>query len=149
MSSTEKKPGSFLESTDTTSLPSLEPLSFPSFPSLVELAEETPVKMEKGMFETFLNDPAQIYQDALSDPAKYEAGVLELSSSLLQGRKLKELTPEEMRLLDRATLSFVQVPRTAPAPTKPRPQPKPVVVEEKPTPGVDVPMTELPAFWWV
>ena len=47
-----------------------------------------------------------MFQDTLRDPEKYESGVRELLTELVSGRKMSDLSSEEMALLDRAVVDL-------------------------------------------
>lgn len=95
--------------------------------------------------------------DALEGPEKYNAQAVVLLNEMLDGKKsTKSLTDEERRLLDQATLDFATyTPPKQAAPLPARALPARVARESEgtedaePTPGVDVPVTEAPAYWWL
>lgn len=134
----------------------------PSFPTLNQLALELPTPEQKpslGLFESLLNNPAILYEDFLKDPTKYDPALEKLLMELATGNKqVRTLLPADRMLLDVATLEYAQAPRPKP-PAKPAAQAPTTdddVVEEwtstkeqKPRPGIDVPVTELPAYWWL
>lgn len=101
-----------------------------------------------------MGDPGVLYQDLLENPSKYEDAVLPLVQSLVtEQRALHELSDEEMRSLDRATLDFSQPARqTAPpepvAPPAPRRGESDVVYQD---PDVKSPFPDgkPDAFWWL
>lgn len=127
--------------------------AFPTFEQLVQESQTPEQKRSPGLFESLLNNPAVLYEDFLKNPEKYDPALEKLLMELATGnKKLKGLSPEETTLLDRSTLDYAQATPKPPArPSVPRPSiaesgaPK----EEKPRPGIDVPVTELPAYWWV
>lgn len=151
-------------------LPFLKPLSSPSFqkfPTLYELANETQQTQrprEVGLFEGLLGNPAVLYEDVLKSPGKYDERVSQVLAELTSGSKnLSALSTEERGLLDQAVLDYSQVSRKPVTPT-PRASVSSSTSKEKaptrarksrrtkaeePRPGIDVPVTELPAFWWL
>ncbi len=128
---------------------------FQPFPTLEDLALEDPTlgqKRSPGLFESLLNNPAVLYEDFLKSPEKYDPALERLLTELATGnKKLKALSAAESTLLDRATLDYAQA--VPPKPSAPRAAAggarKAPRKEEKPRPGIDVPVTELPAYWWV
>lgn len=141
-------------------LPSLVPPSFPKFRELVnhstfEVAPEAvPEARPQGLFHGLLRDNYEaLHRDAADNPDKYTGEARELLLQLVQKSKdVRKLTSAERSLLNRATLDFASYvsPRTVqkapPAPARKkaeRPVPPP------PRPGVDVPETDMPAYWWL
>jgi len=93
------------------SLPiSLSPsLSLPTLASLSSFLEGgTTGGSSPGLYESFLGSPEPLFQDLLNDPSRYEPGVDTLLQTMINGRKLSDLTPEEKEMLNRATLEFSQ-----------------------------------------
>lgn len=151
-------------SPETSSLRLVSP-TFPHFPRFREMVHPTtfelaePIaetKRPQGLFAGLLSGHTEVlFEDATAHPEKYDASVVPLLTAILQGeRKQGELTEQELHLLDKATLDFATY--VPPAPTKKAPvavvRKRLAVVEaeeEPPTPGIDVPVTDLPAYWWL
>ena len=148
------------------SLPPLEPPSPPHFPTLEEVvqlaAEEKPPQRQRllGLFDGLLGDPIHMLEDFSRHPEKYGSESHELLGQLLSGStSLKQLSDAERRILDLATFDYLQnpQPKTKQAqalkpPSSSVKTPKELQKElerQKPRPGVDVPVTELPAYWWL
>jgi hypothetical protein len=166
---TTKQPLSEEPST-TTNLTSLQPPvappppQFPTFSELVELEaqEQATPKMRRltDLFDGTLGDPTLLVSDYQRNPEKYGDEVKGLLEQLMQGSKsVERLTTSERRLLNLATFDYFQAPPLKKEPPvthgsnkgKPRPQAprKAAPKREKPRPGIDVPVTELPAYWWL
>lgn len=159
-----------LTTTELTSLPPLTAPSPPVFPTFTELVEmdlqeqAAPTKARRlsDLFD-LLKDQNLLLSDYQRYPEKYGEEVHELLGQLMQGSKSAErLTPSDRRLLNIATFDYFQsVPPKKPKPVTNGSRKAPVVAEAKPTkawlkadnekprPGADVPVTELPAYWWL
>lgn len=62
---------------------------------------------QPGLFSSLVGSPEVMFDDLLRDPEKYESGVSELLQQLiLKQKQISSLSPEEMDLLDRATLDL-------------------------------------------
>lgn len=87
--------------------------TFPTFSALSHASEKPPAEHRRdGLFNSMLKDPQVLLQDLLASPQKYEDGVATLVQDLVGGRrKLEEISPSEMELLDRATIDFTQPAR--------------------------------------
>jgi len=98
----------------------LEPLSFPKllkpqapiFPTFNELVSQ-PVLSEKpqqrGIFSDLVRDPAYLYQEYLDRPEDFDEGTADLLMKLVsRQKKVEELTPDEMKKLDEATIELAQ-----------------------------------------
>jgi hypothetical protein len=114
-----RSPGSAL-----ISLMQLHPLVPPRFPTWSELVA-TPLGSPasspppQGLFDSFVGDPAVLFEDLLRSPEKYEPGVQELLMELLGGRQLSALSKDERALLDRATLDWNRKTSSPPPPASP------------------------------
>jgi hypothetical protein len=89
----------------------LHPLVPPRFPTLSELAAPpiaSPASSpRRGLFVSLVGDPTVMFDDLLRSPEKYEEGVSDLLLGMVTGRRsLKDLSPEEMEVLDRATVDL-------------------------------------------
>lgn len=174
MSTRQSSPLTPSETTELLSLPVIAPPSppqFPTFQQLVELEREsqlsTPATTKKlnDLFDGMLGDLAPLLADYQVHPEKYgeETHVL-LEQLTLGSKSLEQLTETERRLLNLATFDFYQ----AVPPKKPEPVVKQTkeddpadeletdeledVDAEKPEAhdlGAGVPVTELPAYWWL
>lgn len=156
-----------LTTTSPTSLPPLTPPPPPRFPTFSELVDldnqeqETPrTGRLADLFDGVLGDQTLLVSDYQQHPEKYGEEVRGLLEQLMQGSKsVEHLTTSERRLLNLATFDYFQeAPLRKEAPVthgsnkaKPRAQAqrKVAVKREKPRPGIDVPVTELPAYWWL
>jgi hypothetical protein len=112
----------------------------------------------QGLFSALLKDHVEILAtDALEGPDKYNPQAVELLNEMLDGKKsTKSLTDTERKILDQATLDFASYTPPKQVPTQPvRALPVRAVKAREdtedadPTPGVDVPVTEAPAYWWL
>ncbi len=137
-------------------LPTLESEPFQPFPTLLELAKEelSSVKSppsSKGLFEELLGSPEVLHQSATERPELYNEATRKLLIELVERRKkLPELSPEEKKLLNEATVEFAQAPRARPAPQRTTATaPVEAVAVARPRMGEDIPVTEMPAFWWL
>ncbi len=165
------------ESTEAFSLPEIEPLQPLRFPTFQQLVEEDRAAQSKtpaarplnDLFSGMLGTLEPLLADYLAHPEKYGRETHDLLEQLTHGSKsLEQLTPSERRLLNLATYDFFQaVPQKKEpplvkeaAPTDPEETAEETEVEDDsgaegdaggsgPVPGVDVPVTELPAYWWL
>lgn len=154
--------------TAPTSLPPLETPQPPSFPTFTELVEEDLAQQETprtkrllDLFDGTLGDPTPLIVDYQKHPEKYGQEVHDLLEQLMQGSKsVEQLTKAERHLLNLATWDYYSAvplkkdPPTTHGSNKARPkrpsrQRKVVPKRAKPRPGADVPVTELPAYWWL
>lgn len=155
----------------------LSPLTFPTFQQLVEVDRASlpatlsaPPRKLNDLFDGILGTLDPLLADFQASPEKYGEETHALLEQLILGSKsLEQLSENERRLLNLATFDFYQTPKPTPA--------APLVkeaaaeddeelvdeldeeVEERraakndrgqgPVPGVDVPVTELPAYWWL
>ncbi len=138
------------------SLAPLAPLKPKPFPNLFELASEDRqsqkvVSRQRGLFEELLGRPEALFIDSLEFPEKYEEQTSRLLRSLVSGeRRLEDVTAEEMALLDRATVDFASAPPPAKKVEQRRTAaPRREAAVAGPVAGEDVPLTELPPFWWL
>lgn len=125
MDSRQSSPGSSVLQTWLSSQ-GIEPLSFPKFPTFQELVDQFHVEQaaqrprSQGMFQALLGDVHVLYVAWLDNPNLFDQQVGPLLLSLMTGRRLEDLTPAELELLNVATLEFAQY-------RPPEPKPKPVV----------------------
>lgn len=151
----KNEPGGSSPSMELPFLKPLEPTSFPDFPTLAQLAEvpEQEAKKETSLFDGLLGDVGALHDDMVRHPEKYDRRTSELLTQLASGSlPPKNLTPEERRLLDMAVMDYAQAPRPrAPGPARANQQPKKAPAKKRadPVPGRDVPVTELPPYWWL
>lgn len=153
------------------SIPNLlppEPPQFPSFKELVELDRAEQLQPQKtrrlsDLFDGTLGDPTLLVADFQRHPEKYGEESQEFLGQLASGTKsIKHLTSHERHLLNLATFDYYQTPTPKPKVTtaqraatkltgKPtrRKRIRRKVQKPKPRPGVDVPVTELPVYWWM
>lgn len=149
-----------------------EPLTFPTFPSIDELLKheagtqphpllkltDTPPPSPTSLFDGLLGGrPEVLLQDALANPTRYEPATREALAAL-GGKRSTELTPEDRRILNLATIDYASVrPRYA-APTKagvPRPPAqKPKSLDQDSlgdgrAPQVETPGGTMSAYWWL
>jgi hypothetical protein len=127
------------------------------------LAEPSKHVRGRGLFESLIADPRVLFHGLLEDPESYEDGVSELLQNLVSGRaKREELTPQELQLLDRATLEFASAKRPKPpggpparAPQQQQqskvtpPEEVELIYQEKgpPIPDMELPDSP-PTNWW-
>lgn len=165
------------EITALPSLPVIEPPSPPLFPTFQQLVDQereslltTPGRPKKlnDLFDGMLGDLAPLLADFQEHPEKYGEEVHELLGQLTLGSKsLEQLSESERRLLNLATFDFYQaVPKKAPEPLVKEAEAEldgdideasdeearaktDAEKTEAPIPGVDVPETELPPYWWL
>jgi len=150
-----------------TCLPEIQPPIFPEFPTFQELVKqhgesssETVNRRLSDLFDGTLGDQTRLVEDFQSCPEKYGEECRELLQRLASGSaSVKHLNPNDRRLLNLATLDYHQSvpPKKSPTPknsaaqeTRPaqrvkRQRPP----TERPRPGLDVPVTELPVYWWL
>lgn len=97
------------------SLPTLPKLlEFPLSLSALEPTEQSP-PTSTGLFLSLLRDPAVLYRDYLDHPEKYDEQTAQLLMELISRTKtLETLTPEDMELLNKATMNFAQPTRPLP-----------------------------------
>lgn len=125
------------------------------------------------LFDGMLGTLDPLLADFQASPERYGEETHELLGQMIHGSKsLEQLSESERRLLNLATFDFFQAPKTKPL--VPKPILKEAAVKEGsedeeeteddsdddelqaskdkgrgPIPGVDVPVTELPAYWWL
>lgn len=177
MSTKPKWPREQSEITALPSLPALEPPSPPTFPTFQQLVEAdrasppptSSAQKLNDLFDGILGTLAPLLADFQASPERYGEETHELLGQLILGTKsLEQLSPNERRLLNLATFDFYQAPKPKPV----EPLVKEAAVDEGeeltdeldeeaeeraaengegrgPIPGVDVPVTELPAYWWL
>jgi hypothetical protein len=111
-----------------------QPPRFPTFSELVEehaKERQSASTQSSSLFHGLIGNPAVLFEDLLADPSRYEDGVAELLQLVIGGvKKLEDLTPEEMQLLDRAAFEFAQAPKKTPKPLSPAPKEEPEEFEE-------------------
>jgi len=101
------------------SSPVLRPSQVPTPQALfMEVSPEKPAK-ENGLYAAIGGDPKVLFDHLLEDPSRYPSGTDVLLQEMIQGRS--DLSPEELQLLDQATLEYAQTP----SPKRRRPQPPP------------------------
>lgn len=146
----------------------LEPPQFPSFKELVELDKDEQLQPQKrrrilDLFDGTLGDPTPLVDDFQRHPEKYGTESHELLGQLASGTKsIEHLNDHERRILNLATFDYHQTlpPKKATDPIKKvtakmtgtptrRQRIRRKVQKPKPRPGIDVPATELPAYWWL
>ena len=153
-----------------TCLPEIQPPIFPEFPTFQELVKqheesssETVSRRLSDLFDGTLGDQTRLVEDFQKYPEKYGEECRELLQRLESGSaSVKHLNPNDRRLLNLATLDYHQSvpPKKSPTPEnstakESRPvqrvqrvkRQKPPI--ERPRPGLDVPVTELPVYWWL
>jgi hypothetical protein len=149
-------------------LPSPPELKFPTFRELVEqeLTESPQPEANDGLFSQLVQDPAILYREYLDDPDRFEESAGLLLQQLYSGLKnLEELTPEEMKILDQATVEFAQYlakPKT-PSESQRAAQPRSAIPsDDEPEipwtdhvggpslPAMELPVSlpDAPTFWW-
>lgn len=142
------------------SLESLRPPEPPRFPTFLELVEEDrrapgASPRVKGFFRELLADNVQVLlEDAMLTPEKYGPETMHLLETLA-GRKPGDLTEDERRAMDGATLTFATHDSPRPKTTS---TPPPVAAEtpaavhqesDQPVPGIDIPEGAASPFWWL
>lgn len=156
------------ESTELTSLPKIEPpspLKFPTFAELVELEQNQPPttgrRKMNDLFDGVLGDVTLLLADFQDHPEKYGKETHGLLEQLMSGStSIEQLSASERRLLNLATFDYYQaVPRkqpdhparaaATPQLTRRQRRIKQKAERPRPRPGIDVPVTELPAYWWM
>jgi hypothetical protein len=160
---------SLATTTSSESLLRLEALPSLKFPKWDEIVDKKTFEVliphelgeapkPQGLFSALLKDHVEILAtDAIEEPEKYNPEAVELLNEMLGGKKSPQsLTDSERRLLDQATLDFATyTPRKQAVPAPSRALPARAAKETEstedaePIPGVDVPVTEAPAFWWL
>ena len=156
------QPLNFLEQNPLPQLPAVH--KFPSFSEMVsqQITPSSPSTNE-GLFSTLVRDPLVLYREYLDDPERFpqEAGTL-LTQLVTQQKDLNTLTPEDMEVLNQATVEFAQhSPEPEPTPEPSKPPHQDLFGEEGeeelewqpggqlPTrPAVDLPDTAPGADWW-
>jgi hypothetical protein len=127
---------------------------------LLQLSETPPPSEPTSLFRGMLGGNVDLLvQDAAAHPEGYEPGELALINELATGaRKLRELSPAELNVLDRATVGFASYRPPKPAPEKPKPPApakRPRLVEEANelqdgrAPQVETPGGPMTAYWWL
>ncbi len=179
MSTKKSSPHALSETMELRSLPAIEPPSppqFPTFQQLVEAATESQPatgssRKLNDLFDGMLGTLDPLLADYRETPEKYGEETHALLEQLTHGMtSLERLSTTERMLLNRATFDYYQ--SVPPKIEAPKPQPteseseleKLAEYEEEvevtddapsetkgpgPVPGVDVPVTELPAYWWL
>ena len=146
--------------------PKFEP--FPKFPTVGELIAgghplelvPAPPAQDVGLFTGLLGQRADVLaQHALDNPAVYPDEVKALLEELAQGtRRVGELTLEERRLLDAATLEYATyrapVPTAKPAQKKAPTPKRPALLDEAElrdgrAPQVEEPGGVMTPYWWL
>lgn len=152
-------------------LPELQPPEAPRFPTFQELVDlDATTSMETGrrrlsdLFDGTLGDQTRLVEDFQRSPEKYGEECQELLQRLASGKSsVDQLNDHDRRLLNLATFDYHQTPPPKKTPTikkpgvsmeaKPRRRTglfnKERAQTQKPRPGIDVPVTELPAYWWL
>lgn len=132
----------------------LEPLKFPTFAELASEVTPPPPSRPQTLFN-IVGDPTILFSDLLDNPEKYEAGVDELLQELVHKRKrMDELSAQELQLLNRAVVAFMQAParKPPPAPTRrapPEPEPEAFDLDEQGAPmPAEIDLPDAPSFWW-
>jgi len=128
------------------------PPSLPSFVELARLDSTPPPPAGKGLFEALVGDTLPLYQDSVEHPDKFSSEGIALLAELAQGgKKVSELSPEDKRLLDLATIDFANaLPKAKHLPLRRRapPREKPTETSD-PIRGVDTPEEAPTAYWWL
>lgn len=103
----------------------------------------------RGLFESLIGDPRVLFYDLLDEPDSYESGTAELLQELINGKKIDELTPEQIALLDRAVLvhASTKIPRKS-KPKTPDSALRMVSGEDEEESGPTFVMPTGPTFWW-
>lgn len=173
------KPSETMELLSLPKLEPPSPLRFPTFQELLEeeLANQPPISPtpsppKNDLFAGMLGTLDPLLADYQASPEKYDASAAELLEQLTHGSKsLEQLSTTERQLLNLATLDFFSTPKpkveepwplsAEPAEEEADPRDEEDQDEEDarasadtkkpeaPVPGVDVPVTELPAYWWL
>ena len=156
---------------ELTKLPELQPQEAPRFPTFQELVDldattskETESRRLSDLFDGTLGDQTRLVDDFQRHQEKYGEECHDLLQRLASGNlSVEQLSQNDRRLLNLATFDFHQAAPPKKAPTIKKPgtsmQAKPRrrtglfnkarVQTQKPRPGIDVPVTELPAYWWL
>lgn len=140
-------------------LPPIQPPMPPAFPAFEELvaedAQRQPPTAKKlsDLFDGTLGDLTLLVSDYQRSPEKYGEAEQALLEQLMHGSKsLGRLSSSERLILNMATLNYHQADRPQRV-RKPDPPRKPTRAKprkrQEPRPGLDVPVTELPAYWWL
>jgi len=113
---------------------------------------ETAPKQDPGLFETYLRNPAVLYEDMAHHPTKYRDEDRGLVQELVSGRRLETLTLEEKARLDQMVFDYlgpVPQPKTPPPPPH-RPEPDDEEGEEgEKTAEADLSLETFQDFWWL
>lgn len=134
---------------------------FPSWEEVVQMDREQatapPRRRLLDLFDGILGDLTPLLADYSRHPEKYGAETHDLLERLRSGSiSLEQLSTSERRLLNLATYDFAQA-----TPPKKQKQSQAARAASKgetraakkkepgPRPGIDVPVTELPAYWWL
>jgi hypothetical protein len=124
-------------------------------PTFFELVEENraPAQTDrpKGLYEDLLNArPEALYLHAIEHKEDFNE-VLPLLNELVNGKSFKDITLEEQKALDAATMEFVTY-----VPSKKKDALRSltrisvtVPTEPPPIPGVDVPEGTVRPYWWL
>jgi hypothetical protein len=126
---------------------------------LLQLSETPPPSEPTSLFRGMLGGNVELLvQDAATHPESYEPLEQQLLAELATGaRKVSELSPAELNVLDRATLGFAAYRPKTPA-EKPKPQPparRPRLVEaanelqDGRAPQVETAGGPMTPFWWL
>ena len=126
---------------------------------LLQLSETPPPSEPTSLFRGMLGGNVDLLtQHAAQNPDSYEPLEQQLLAELGAGtRKVSELSPAELNVLDRATVGYASY-RPKPAPEKPKPKPpakRPRLVEEANelqdgrAPTVETPGGTMTAYWWL
>lgn len=124
-------------------------------PALAELVAETRApkltERPKGMFEDLLNaKPEALYLHALEHSADFEQALPILRDMVDGDKKFSDLTLDEQKLLDLATVEFATYTPKTQRPRVPiHQQVKQEPTEPPPIPGVDVPEANPNPYWWL
>lgn len=115
----------FLAPTSLPSLPALTPIKFPTFQELVDTDAATlgtPASKPAvvGAFKALLGTPEILHAAWLDNPEAYDPRLGPVLHLLLTGTTLDQLSPEQLELLNQATLEFAQY---RPPPKQPAPLP--------------------------
>jgi len=113
-----------------TSLPFPATPSFPRFPTVQELADQHQAEQDRprpraqSTFEALLGDPRILHVAWLENPDAFDPRLGPLLQELLTTKKIQDLDPQSLGLLDAATVEFAQYrPRKAPVvPAAPKAQ---------------------------
>lgn len=105
---------------------------------------EAPSRWEKSLYKTMLHEPRLLMHDSSKNPERYDQEVHNLVSSLVSGTTTdKDLTEQQMDLLDRATAIYLTTPSTMRR--KHVPTTQKVAMEKK----EQLPEEARELFWWL